>query len=129
MKFVRALLPLIVAAVVATIVGGVTPGYFCHMLERQVDACCCPHARGTPGNHKPGLRAEDCCERVSVAPGANLSRGTQATNDVPSAAPATVLGEPEYAFEIAGRLNVVPEQSRGPPPTQSLFVLNCSWLS
>jgi hypothetical protein len=131
MKLARALLPLFFTALFSAFVGGLAPGYFCHMVERNVSACCCGSEHGSPARTQgaPGLRAAGCCERLVAPASSKAMRAADKASEVPAAALATLLAPPSYALPRVLEVGSVPPHSRGPPTSPRLFLLNCSILS
>jgi hypothetical protein len=120
--FLIALLALLPAAV---------PGharYFCPMMERVRDSCCCP-GKAAPPSSQAEARSPDCCVRLTqgALPPVAAHRESLQPLSIPGL-PATTLIEVAPAAECDGLGSASSERdpptARGPP----LFLKNCVFL-
>jgi len=130
MRFATRVLALLVALLV---LGGSAWGgehYLCRMSGRVQSSCCCGAARANVGKSaQPGVRSEDCCERV--APGERTVVTTARAGVQPSelAVLVGVVPEPQYLPPLPPAREVGVRPARGPPaPKQPLYAVHCAYL-
>jgi hypothetical protein len=103
--------------------------YFCRMMDRVVDSCCCESSAGLDVECGPELQAPDCCVR--------LTRGTlpafEARRDVvpplsspalPSAAPLLLAAAAQWELPSTVRRAQRVLPTRGP----AIFLRHCAFL-
>ena len=103
--------------------------YFCRMMDRVVDSCCCESTAGVDAECRAELKAPDCCVRLTrgALPAAEARRDVVPLLSSPALVPAgspVALAAPEVELPNVGRLarRVLP--TRGPP----LFLQHCALL-
>lgn len=103
--------------------------YFCRMMDRVVDSCCCESSAASAGECRPELKAPDCCVRLSSSalPAAEARRDVVpplSAAAVLTAAPLAVAPAPRWELSslVLRAQRVLP--LRGPP----LFVRHCAFL-
>jgi hypothetical protein len=102
--------------------------YFCRMMDRVVDTCCCPsdpdavHSEAT-------ARTSECCVRLAqgTLPSAEARRDVL---EVPSAPALLVERALEVLPRIAVRVLDVAREERGAVPVRGppLFLKHCAFL-
>ena len=109
--------------------------YFCQMMGRLVDTCCCKTERSSHASDRtasPEIKAKDCCQRLErakhqAAPALRDAALRIASPLVATAPPFThVLAEPELRA-----IGLQPSRARAPPPLsrRPIFIQNCSLLT
>jgi hypothetical protein len=104
--------------------------FFCRMMDRVVDSCCCRSQEALPAvAPQPEARVPDCCERLTqgTLPNAEPRRDVLKAFSwplLPSTSQAQVL--PAAALELlpASREGQRASGARGPP----LFLAKCALL-
>lgn len=103
--------------------------YFCHAMDRVLSDCCCEHD-DEHESHETGVRAADCCERLSPATGSGLAVRVDAVRHVPSQVLLATLPAFELpAFRPSTALVPVPRAQAPPQTGQRLFLLHCALLT
>ena len=102
--------------------------FFCRMMDRVVDSCCC-RTEAAPVDPQPEARVPDCCERLTqgALPNADTRRDM-----VQSCCSPLLLSANEVQVLPGAALEVLPPSregqravsARGPP----LFLANCALL-
>ena len=107
--------------------------FFCQMMDRVVDGCCCPDAGiGAPASAELESRATapDCCVRLSQGAALGVAVPREATR--PIAAPALLATS--TAIEVRTRLDLEPlegvfaEARPALRPGRRLFLEHCALL-
>ena len=125
---IAALLAVLLAVWPAT--ASVHARYFCRMMDRVVDSCCCrSEAELRQVDPPPEVRVPDCCERLTqgALPNAEPRRDV-----VKSFSSPLLLAASEVQVLPGALLQVIPPSragqravgARGPP----LFLANCALL-
>lgn len=109
--------------------------YFCHLMGRVMDECCCPSVGGVQKHEHLGcsseIKSRDCCERLERGSG-NLAAAVRERASSVEAMPAlaapeslaTAVRQPETR-DISLALVI----ARAPPPRgPPLFIVNCALL-
>jgi hypothetical protein len=105
--------------------------YFCRMMDRVVDTCCCDaDVRDESASCEPQLRSNDCCEKITAATrSAALGPAVTEFHVPPAALSATVLAAAYVVPKSVGVLTL-PLQARAPPGVgPPLFIVHCSLLT
>ncbi len=130
MRFATRLLAWLVALLV--LAGSAWGGehYLCRMTGRVQGTCCCGAAGVKVGKSAhPGVRSEDCCERI--APTERSVVATPRADVQPSELLALVALVPELSYLTPPPLEreLVVRPGRGPPvPKQPLYAVHCAYL-
>jgi hypothetical protein len=103
--------------------------YFCRMMDRVVDSCCCESSAAADGECRADLKVPDCCERLTrgTLPAAEARRDLVPPLSSPALVPpepALVLVAPEVELPNVARLAQRALPKRGPP----LFLRHCALL-
>jgi hypothetical protein len=126
------LLVLLVASVLTSASAGFAqPQYFCRMMERVAETCCCAASRELESPaHEVRASARDCCERIAPV-ATSLGNGSLRSDKlVAPALLSLLLDEPTYVFERSFVETVMLRGGRDPParPGSPLFITNCALL-
>jgi hypothetical protein len=104
--------------------------YFCRMMERVMDTCCCPRKSALEALHSEAqAQSPDCCVRLTQGsmPAADSRRDLATPSTLTALLPANALGvSPSFQREVL-ELHGVEEDAvlaRGPP----LFLKHCVFL-
>jgi hypothetical protein len=103
--------------------------YFCRMMDRVVDSCCCESSAGLEGERRAELRAPDCCVRLTrgALPAAEVRRDAVPPLPAPAlvtAAPLLIAAAPVRQLPNLRRPGQRVRPTRGPP----LFLQHCALL-
>lgn len=107
--------------------------YFCHMMGRVVDSCCCTEGYDAPAIEceTAQVRTPDCCERIDSGSRSTLP-GTpdRIARVVPSAALAVVvLAAPEPTLPHPDPATPPSPEARAPPAVgPPRFLAHCAFL-
>ena len=136
MHSLRARIPILLVALLLALPAGAAGRhqYFCRMMGRLLDACCCASAQSdaiakrSPG---PEAKAKDCCERIESAGREAIPAlrdgALRIESPVVATLPALLAIVPAPVFSPAGIHHV---QARAPPALgPPIFLKNCSFLT
>ena len=102
--------------------------YFCRMMDRVMDSCCCGSKSAEAVSPEAELRNADCCVRLSQGALSVAGADRDAMQPLPTLAlPETIGLEVHAAGQdvlVAMLLEDQPLSARGPP----LFLKNCVFL-
>jgi hypothetical protein len=103
--------------------------YFCRMMDRVVDSCCCESPAAADGACPAQLKAPDCCVRLTrgTLPAAEARRDVVPPLSSPALAPVElplVVAAPPLELANVGRRAQRVLPTRGPP----LFLRHCALL-
>jgi hypothetical protein len=104
--------------------------YFCRMMDRVLDTCCCGHESELEALHREArARAADCCVRLTqgALPTADARRDGLISGGLPAlpaAGTPSVLPAFESEVLVAAGLPEEAVLARGPP----LFLKHCVFL-
>ena len=104
--------------------------YFCRMMDRVLDSCCCPHDSALETLHSEAeARSPDCCVRLTqgALPAADARRDVTTPGSLPALPAANELGlSPACESDVldAGGVQEEAVLARGPP----LFLKHCVFL-
>lgn len=103
--------------------------YFCRMMDRVVDSCCCASTAAVDAECRAQLKAPDCCVRLTggTLPAAEARRDVVPLPSSPALVPVgppVALAAPEVELPNAVRLAQRVLPTRGPP----LFLQHCALL-
>jgi hypothetical protein len=109
--------------------------YFCKMMGRVMDTCCCSKADAVQSVHRPAARPEikaaDCCEKLESA----ARHGAPAVRDgalrVLSPGYATISASVAVVAQAQPSLLLAPSVHARAPPALGppIFLKNCSLLT
>jgi hypothetical protein len=136
MHGLRTRIPVLLVALLVALPAGAAGRhqYFCRMMGRLMDACCCASAQAD-ANAKPVLgpeaKAKDCCERVERAGREGIPAlrdgALRIESPVVATLPALIAVEPAPVFSLRG---INRERARAPPALgPPIFLKNCSLLT
>jgi hypothetical protein len=136
MHALRARLPVLLAVLLVALPAGAAGRhqYFCEMMGRLLDTCCCAAAKASATskpNAGPEFRAKDCCERIESAtrdaiPALRDGALRIESPVVGTLAPiAFVVPAPSFELLSINRVRARAPPALGPP----IFLKNCSLLT
>jgi hypothetical protein len=104
--------------------------YFCRMMDRVMDSCCCPGKSARDAHHSEAqARSPDCCVRLTqgALPAGDTRRDVATPGWTPTLLPSRELDVPSALSHDALDLGGVAKEAvlaRGPP----LFLKHCVFL-
>lgn len=103
--------------------------FFCRMMDRVVDSCCCASTGAVDADCRAELKAPDCCVRLTqgTLPAAEARKDVVPLPSSPALVPQRLpvaLAAPEVELPNVGRLAQRVLPTRGPP----LFLQHCALL-
>src|ERR1700753_2538148 len=105
--------------------------YFCRMMDRVVDTCCCDtDDHDESASCGPRVRSSDCCEKLSAGTGSRALRASGTDFQVPPPALAATLPAAVYFVPKSVAVLTLPVPARAPPGIgPPLFIVHCSLLT
>jgi hypothetical protein len=110
--------------------------YFCRMMNRVADTCCCETHDPVNGSasesasYGPRVRSSDCCERLTTGTQNTALRAEGTDFHVRPPAFTAMVPVAVYVVPKSVAVRALPVQARAPPGVgPPLFIVHCSLLT
>jgi hypothetical protein len=106
--------------------------YFCRMMNRVVDTCCCDtdDHENESASCGPQVRSSDCCEKITTGARSSALRAAGIDFHVPPPALSATVPAAVYFVPKSVAVLTLPVRARAPPGVgPPLFIVHCSLLT